>query len=345
MQKDISILFYISASNGIGLGHLVRCHAIALAHSAQIDADVELKPTFTFAADDRQLATEVTGGHYTVISPDEVLRHNYDIIITDYLELSLEKQHVLKKQCKLLVGINDSDPGPFAFDLLFRPNILNLEEPVFVDSDSKLYSGADYILLHPLYALTREMDDEFKTDFAERTDSITVCFGGSDPANLTMRTVEALAEVLPYHIIHLITGAGYAHLDELNKLLKNGKFSKFMHQHNVSTLGAILPMSKLAIISGGTLLYECCASGTPAITICQNQEQSDEADIFASKGTVLNLGQHDNVDERDITIEVGKLATNQQQLKKMNDSGEELISGNGAILTLKTILGQFSTEK
>ena len=340
-MDNLSVLFYISASNGIGLGHLVRCHAMATTSSLPKISDKWPNFDITFAADDQELTRKVVGDNYTVISPTESENNTYDIIITDYLELSLEKQQTLKSRCKLLVGINDSDLGPFAFDLVFRPNILDIADPEFSHDNGKTYKGTDYILLNPLYGIGRTMDDEFKTEYQDRPESITICFGGSDPANLTLRTVKALADILPHTIIHVVTGAGYAHLDELNKVLKTTDVSKFVHHHNLSSLAALLQVSKCALISGGTLLYECCACGTPAIIIGQNQEQCDETSLFADKGAVLNLGTHHEVDELNITNEVAMLMKNDDQLERMNKAAEKLIDGTGTIKTLELILEEY----
>jgi len=343
MSDKLSVLFYISASNNIGLGHLVRCNSLAAATTLP-DCNPPYDIEFTFAAEDTELAKEVTGEFYTVISPSEAILNSYDITICDYLELSLKKQHALKSNCKLLVGINDSDHGPFAFDMLLRPNVLGLPKPVFENKTAEIYEGAEFTLLHPLYIMGRQMDDEFKTEFDERVDSIVVCFGGSDPANLTMRTVEALTNALRECIVHIVTGAGYAHLDELKQLLDKDKTFKFMHIHNLPSLNPLLSGAKLAIISGGTLLYECCATGTPALTICQNQEQSDEADLFAAKGTAFNLGVHSNVSIPDITIEAAKLMMNEELLSTMNKAGEGLIDGAGIVRSWDAIIKRYKTE-
>ncbi|GAB6037195.1 hypothetical protein JCM15519_17540 [Fundidesulfovibrio butyratiphilus] len=61
-------------------------------------------------------------------------------------------------------------------------------------------------------------------------------------------------------------------------------------RRNIEDMASALHQADMALISGGTLLYETCALGTPAVVLPQNHEQAEEAAFFASHGAVLTLG-------------------------------------------------------
>jgi spore coat polysaccharide biosynthesis predicted glycosyltransferase SpsG len=59
---------------------------------------------------------------------------------------------------------------------------------------------------------------------------------------------------------------------------------------NLSCLIDLWATADVALISGGTLLYEAGFMGVPAIVVAQNAEQAREASILAEMGACVNLG-------------------------------------------------------
>lgn len=105
----------------------------------------------------------------------------------------------------------------------------------------------------------------------------------------------------------------------------------------VSNLAKILWWSDLAIISGGTLMYEACILGTPTITICQNQNK--ESEFFAQNNAVINLRIFNNINKNTIPKAILELISDYKRRKQLSKNAKQLMPLKGtsriADITLK----------
>jgi spore coat polysaccharide biosynthesis predicted glycosyltransferase SpsG len=155
-----------------------------------------------------------------------------------------------------------------------------------------LVGGAGYLLVRQDILFAREsapVDDDPHP-------RVVVCFGGSDPHELTARVAAALHDIaggLRVQIV-LAPAAPYAHIKA--QVLSR----RYPEQRIIATgdpLESIVAGAALLITAMGVTVGEALTMRTP-VAILSNYEQ-DAAIVarLAATGAVVDLGRHDQVDQ------------------------------------------------
>ncbi len=309
-QNEISVAFIVRADEKIGCGHLIRCRTLSKKLQEMRKCEVKFFPKIDL----------------------NKISH-FEMVITDLPDIKEEQLNQIRKRAKLLVSIDDGHKIKFSSDILINPNI-NPKIKHNFSKKTKYFSGKNYLIL-------REEFEKFgkkKKMISEKPKQIFVCFGGSDPNNLSEKTARILMGMkLDKKIrIRIIAGRG----EKIKRVISSRR--NFILQKNVSNLAEVLWQSDLAIISGGTLMYEACVLGVPSIIICQNQEQFEEADFFSKKEAVINLGVFNKLRSEKLKNKVVKLLESQNLRKRLSANAKRLISFQGAERIAKILLRELN---
>ena len=217
----------------------------------------------------------------------------YDLAIIDIPGPGTLQPRNLHRVAGFIACIDDEGAGLPQQDVLIRPNLIELPKPQGVSCDN-YWAGGDYIILHPQFG------DLFISGRKKKRSArdLLVCFGGSDPARLTLRVIPILKQLGGFIRARIVIGASFpCKADIFSAISADPRFR--VHQ-NVANMAEALQNSDVALISGGTLLYEACAMGVPSIIISQNTAQDREASICHAKGAVINVGRYNTVPDADI---------------------------------------------
>jgi spore coat polysaccharide biosynthesis predicted glycosyltransferase SpsG len=318
----VVVLFKVEADATIGIGHLMRCCALAVAlnNLTRVVCYFEL-PVFELA----RAILAPAGVRPEVATPGA----GGDIVIADVGELSAASILSLRLLARLVVSIEDL-PGPtMAADVLVRPNILEERPP---KGEGAYFGGREFILLQPIYA------DRNPLPIRNTVRRVMICFGGSDPANLSRRFV-SLLELLDCRAeFRLAIGPHYRWKADLLKVC--GSIPQVAVIEGVTSLAKEIADCDLAITSGGTLAYEACALGRPVAVISQNDDQAKEASVLANAGAILNIGRHNCVSNDDIVRAMRRLWDDRTQRQQQSLAAYAFIPRDGARRVAVAILDQ-----
>ena len=313
------ILFRVDAGESLGLGHLARCRSLIAGF------DALAKCNFVVASNRKDLVSKFLG-NLEVTLCDSRLDFNgkpFDIAIIDVPDVDLEEQHRLRQLCRILVCIDDEGPGFFGQDIMIRPNLAELPEPSLISSNTQCWSGKDYIILHPDF-------QEYVQRQRKRCGGVRqllVCFGGSDPGKLTLRVIPLLQRLPKNLQARIVLGAAFPWRDEVSSLV--GPDSRFIVNYNLPNMAKAFWHSDVAIISGGTLLYEACSLGVPSIVVSQNRAQEEEAIRFQEANAIINPGVNEAVSDEEIFDALQQLILSHSLRKTMSKLASQLVSANG----------------
>ncbi len=323
----MKILFRVEANKAIGLGHLSRCRSLALEIFNKFGHES------IFAVQQKNLAENFLAGlRAQIVHPDEIYANmKFDVAITDIPSLSLPDEEKITRLALFNVGINDDGTGPFSYDILVRPNLLNTPTPIGLKSHFECWKGREYIILHPDFA---ERHTSFTVRSAIR--KIIVCFGGSDPSQLTLRAIHALDRNAGDAEVVFILGPAFDHREALEEMIRG--HIKMKLKVNCPTMAEEFASADIAVISGGTLLYEACAIGVPSIVICQNEEQYQEAKIFHKAGAIINLGGQSKIDDTNIFPAMAAILDKRIR-QKMSEIAREMVYPDGTRRIVSKIMG------
>ena len=339
MIKINKIAFRVDGGPKIGLGHIMR--SLALAKSLPQDTEISF-----ITKSKRKVKNLILESGFNIIPLDSTLDYqseldevkkliksnNIDIIITDSYELDQDYLLELKKVVNKLVSIHDFVPYKFPSDIVVNGNIyapeLNYQSTT---GDTKFLLGTDYTLMR------EEFQDISRTNISKDVESALVTVGGSDKLNLTPKIIATLDRL--EHDLHadVVIGPGFKNIKEIINQTQEVNLEVALH-FNVDKMSKLMLENDIAISAGGSTLYELAATGTPAITLLQADNQIKVAEAMDEQGVVINLGFGDSVAKEKLKDTINKLINNFSLRKRISDIGKSLIDGQGVKRLAKFIL-------
>lgn len=299
---SMSVAFRVDASVEVGSGHLMRC--LALADSMRlkgIDVVFVCRKTHGSMANliaSRGYESESIGGPECDFEKDAQEARNAIIqrfpngvswLVVDHYGLDSRWEILMRPVSQKIMVIDDIANRPHLCDLLLDQNYENpLRYQGLVPENCKQLLGPAYALLRPEYAKYRSLKN-FRRRSPER---IFVFFGGSDPADLTGKTLKALMTPALLHLeVDIVVGGNYAHHQSLNTLaLERGHTTVHGPQLH---LAALMLGADLAVGAGGVTNWERMTLGLPSLVITQAENQVPISDQLHHLGVIRLIGTSD----------------------------------------------------
>lgn len=185
----------------------------------------------------------------------------------------------------------------------------------------KALCGGQYALIAPVFGRSRH-------DEARKGPIIAICGGGERASDWAMMLAEHGPALAKPHPFILIVGASFPDFEALRQMaVYNGGVAKQglpAHQ-----LASHLARTPVAIMTGGMVVYEALAAGTPALVFPQLENLIPEIDWFAAHGALINLGHENGDDLEQVSSHLNSLLKNPEAAKALSAKGPELIDGLG----------------
>lgn len=279
--------FLVIGSNDNGTGHVNRALTIA---NAIPDA-----ATHFFVQKDEDIARKIiSGNNYKIdfYEDEEELygllgEFNPTAIVHDCLDSSVDHMSALKAISGRVITFEDLGAGAKIADVVIN----ELYPPSIIGANA--FSGPQYACLRP----------EFmgETTKQETRQGILITFGGTDPNNLTAKTLKQIARVpsIREALITVVLGPGYDAAEDIAALSQSLNFTNLSVIRSAPNMAEIMRRHLVAISSAGRTIYELAASGTAVCTICQNGRELTH--LYANAGNgILNFGLHSEVNWTDL---------------------------------------------
>ena len=272
----------------IGMGHIYR--GLQIAYGL-----MEHKIYFVLSEKSEIGIAKIDSSHYpfeVITDDDEILnlidKYHADIVINDILNTSAEYVQKLKNKGVRVVNFEDLGTGADYADAVV--NALYDGE----NTDTRFY-GSDYYLIRDEFVIAKPKE------FKDVPEEILVLFGGTDPCNLTRKTLNALLSVEGIDKTHItvILGMGYEKKEEITKLA--GDRENITVVQDVKLMSEYMSKADIAIASQGRTMLELAAMGVPTVLMSQNSREATH-EFGGIKNGYLNLGAGSEVDE----VTIGK---------------------------------------
>ncbi len=209
-----------------------------------------------------------------------------------------------------------------------------LNQNAFASEKPYARRGKDSALLvGSRYALIREEFFEWlawKREIPARAARVLITIGGSDPYNLSLRIVEALASArVPNLEIILVVGGGNPHLQALRVGVERSGLSIKIEQ-NVSDMPGLMAWADLGISGAGGTSYELCYMGLPALLFVISENQKQVAAELSGCGAAVHAGWAGDFDKSKFVEELNALIDSQEMRQAISDRARTLVDGLGA---------------
>ena len=213
---------------------------------------------------------------------------------------------------------------------------------VVIDEDRKRSTGEDLVItptfLSKKHILLRRQFSRMglrKKQPVSGAKQALVCFGGTDPNGLTERVCDLLVSKKTRFNGRFVVVTAKGRSPHWTKRYPRRVFS---FKTNVKDMASLLRKSRFAIISGGTLLYESCAVGCPAIVVSQNGAQENEAGVLAKMGGAIDLGHFRRLRPARLEQAVNRLAVDDIYAVQIAKSAQKQVDGSGCRRVASAIL-------
>lgn len=251
-----------------------------------------------------------------------------DWLIVDHYGLGDSWERLLRPHVQRLMVIDDLPQRIHDCDLLLDQNEAGRTAADYmarVPRDCRVALGPRYALLRPEYARHRESLARAETP----PKRVLVFFGGSDPDDMTGRTLEALSSgAFAALQVDVVVGANYAHRPRLEAAATaRGATRLFDSQPHLADL---LVSADLAIGAGGTTTWERLCLGVPSIVISIAENQRPGCEALAERGLIHYCGDGKRVSSSDIGTAVANCLRSPARMHAMSSGGQALVDGMGA---------------
>lgn len=318
------------AGHAIGIGHVMRC--IAIAQSWKHEGGTVC---FLTKIVNEKIAERLTLEGFQYIELDSVdedkqinalLKSSSEsLVLMDGYQFDAALQKRFKNiGCSLIVIDDFSHAEHYYADVIINRNLIATDSLYKgkIEPYTKLLIGPSYNFIRQEFLIYSEQTFYVKP----KIKTIFVNFGGSDPKGLTIQITKYLASQEMDLKILIVVGAAYKQLDDLKKLcaIYINKIQIFYDAKNIAEL---MIKSDLAITAGGTTLFELACLGIPSISmkVADNQKSID---VFEKQGATVALDVRESLSEI-LLAEKLNLLQKRQVRQEMSSKSQQLIDCKG----------------
>ena len=334
------IVFRCDSSSDIGLGHVVRCLAVAkeLKGENQIIFATTEDKTNSYIKDndfeiffkEREEPEEVF-----LVRVNSILKHDVIVIDKKYA-YSARCVNDLKEDKTKIVMLDNVCEGLSASDEVIFPAAHFdqdlLEKYLPPGQIEHVKTGPEYIIVRDeIRAIKNQVNHYLHTP-----PNIVVTTGGTDPEGVLLKLIPWLKDMDLAANILVLVGQAFKYKNELEDLIGNLPDNFRVMQYSVQEL----VKSDIAICTFGVSIYELIYLQIPTICISHSVENAQGARILKDRYKVIeDLGYIKDINSQDLYGAITKLLTDKPYYIDMVKRCDNLIDGEGAKRVAQIIVG------
>lgn len=341
----MKLLVRADASSAIGVGHVMRC--LALAQTWQ-----EAGGSALFAmAEGAEALGERLAAEGMAVWPLPVQvgsaedarqtltlaeREQADWLALDGYRFDAEYQRQLAQgQSRLLMLDDFGQASHYCADLVLNQNAH--ADAAFYPSreaTTELLLGLDYVLLRREF---RQHPPQPK-NLSQSARHLLLTLGGGDPDNLTGRIIEELSRIdLPGLETIAVVGASNPHRSRLEALC-SASDRPLQLRSNVADMTELYDWADLAVTGGGSTLWELAYLGVPALTLILAANQEPSSWQLDRLGAIQCLGAPQRLPPGAIAASISELCVDRDKRRHQAACGRRLVDGRGALRVVQKML-------
>lgn len=256
MKKSVKIR--VDGGSGIGLGHVMRCLSLGQMLKDEFDVSFFLLTT----SSDASQFIEHMGFDYRLIDNEKDFLDTLiteDTVVLDGYDFDLQYQLRIKEKGARLVCIDDFASQYFVADIVINHAPGLIGKAYSCKPNTSLLLGPKYALLRPEFLNATKGSSVL----SESINNVVICFGGADPQNLTLSTLEALTE-FPVECT-VIIGKSYTYRQEL-KAFAEGRSLKIKRDLSAPEMVEEFQKADVLIVPASGVLFEAVALQVPVVS-------------------------------------------------------------------------------
>lgn len=340
-----TLLVRADASAEMGVGHVMRCIALAQAWRKTGGRAIFALATGATELQGRILSHDMELAEIKAEpgSPEDALsisalslHHRADWLVVDGYHFSSNYIRSIDRSATRLLLVADGDQIPDA-DCDLGVNT----EPGVCENELASHVRAGEMLLGPRYALLRQEFLEFAPQHrttAEVARKILVTLGGGDSQNVTLRVLQSLEKITDLNLeVTVVAGPSNPHTASLEAAAKKSRHAMNVLS-NADHMPRLMSEADLAIAGGGGTCYELAFMRVPMflLTTANNQERAVEA--YASANAASAAGWFHMLDSKKLAIMLRQCICDFASRRELAENAGKMVDGQGAARIVQRML-------
>jgi spore coat polysaccharide biosynthesis protein SpsF len=335
--KSRTAMIRCDASPETGLGHLVRCLALAEVLRDEKGFGV------TFVTRPSAVCTRTIAEHHhrhemVGDSPESwqqleglIVRFRPDVLVLDVRNGASREtlKGIRERTGVLLVGIDDPEEKRLECDLLFYPPVPQLGRMDWGSLHGRKFAGWDWVLLRRQFHSVHKQRIAQTASDGSHPVVLLITMGGSDPAGMTLKAVRALQNVeVSFHAVFVL-GGSFCHQEAFEMEISKARYS-FEIQRDVAEIGELMGRAELALACFSVTAYELATAGVPGVYLSLTDDHYESSKGFVREGIGISLGQYAQVSEAQIAESLTNILIDKSLRLRMSEAALEKADGLGA---------------
>jgi spore coat polysaccharide biosynthesis predicted glycosyltransferase SpsG len=317
-DRPIRLLLRIDANHRVGFGHAVRSSALV--------ATLRLVTELVVAGDDlHALASFFPSARLRSVERDNLTAildsEQPDAVLVDLPRHTPNMWSVLRGNGRPVIAVDD-EGGAVTADLVINGTVLD-DYHLYpaLSSRGRALVGSAYTLLRPAFGTTPWRNPDRR--------SVAVVVGSGERA---WRWAFALMghglDRSNWGEVSFVVGASCAEIETLRQASDRAGV-RLISGLDAPALANLLARSRVALITGGMILYEALAVGVPAVVFPQIPNLIPEAAWFAARGAIRDLGFEGGMDMALVGTAVRNLLRDRAEAGTQSTRARALVDGRG----------------
>jgi len=333
----MNLLFRADASLTMGTGHVMRCLALAQAWQ-----DCGARVTFALAESTPALRERLLSESFAVVpiksaagaaddSQETVAlarERRADWIVVDGYQFGADYQRTLKAAGFKVLWVDDyGHADHYSADFVLNQNV-GVTPAIYADREphTQLFVGPRYCLLRREFSAWRD----WRRDVTPKGHRVLVTMGGSDPANLTARALDALLIAKVEQLDAVVVLGGSSPPSEFPEpSAESGK--RISVRRDVKNMAELMAWADVAIASAGSTCWELCLLGLSSVLVDVAENQTAVARELARRGCAVHIRGAKDFTAQRVADHLESLLHSRETRLSMSTRCCELVDGKGSL--------------
>jgi len=322
------VLFRADAGDAIGLGHLIRCVALAQ-YLCKMDVHVDFittkcsdevrsymqkQPFHVYWFPHKSF--ELSGSQdHSMFS--NYLTNHYDWVVLDNYYFDESYEVAVRRNNAKLMRINDvyefSDHVNLAVNHALRLD----KEGLTVNTSGNQLFGNSYAMIRN--DLSRDIFSETKS-----CHKLIIMLGGGSYAPIVNKMIASLEKVKDFSLeVKVLSGIS------TNYHVSASRYHKIELVKPTFQMASLLNWADLAICAGGSSVWELCYFGVTGLVGILSHNQVHNVSVLNQYGAFKSVGWFERLTIQELTEHITNLLNDKKHVEKMRKHAISIIDGQG----------------
>jgi len=249
----------------------------------------------------------------------------WDWLVVDHYALAATWETAQRGLANKILAIDDQADRRHDCDLLLDQNLQTGNRyDGLLPATCRTLIGPRYALLRPEFQRARQV----LKPCADAATHLLVCFGGSDPLDLTGLTLDALDGLGRSGLnVAVVVGQGYPYRDRLQARCASRPGTQFHCQ--ADNMAELMARADLAVGASGVVTWERACLGLPALVVSFAENQRPIAAAAQAAGLLLWVGDAAEMSAARLGEAIAALLDAPARRQAMRLACLELVDGAG----------------